>query len=129
MKTSSRLLAAALTLGVLAPGLRAALTDGMTEGKPALQSMRQLAFGPEGILFVADAKAAALVAIATGDTKSAPDGATIKIEGVNQKIAALLGTEAAQIIINDLAVNPSPARPTSPSPAAPAPTPCPSSCA
>ena len=78
----------------------------MKEGKPEFKSISQLAFGPEGILFVADTKAAAIVALATGDTKPGAGTTTLKVEGVNQKIAALLGTAADQILINDLVVNP-----------------------
>lgn len=104
MKTFLRLLAL-IPLG-FAPGVRAAHTTGMTEGNPALKSISQLAFGPEGILFVADTKAAAIVAIATGDTKPAQGAATIKAPAINQTIAALLGTSADQILIEDLAVNP-----------------------
>ena len=42
------------------------------EGNPKLKSMGPLAFAPDGILLVADTKGAAVVAIATGDTKPAP---------------------------------------------------------
>jgi len=79
---------------------------GMKEGNPNVKSISQLAFGPNGILFVADTKAAAVVAVATGDTQSASDSKPIKVEGINQKIAGLLGASADQILINDLAVNP-----------------------
>lgn len=78
----------------------------MKEGKPQFQAMSQLAFGPDGVLFIADTKAATIFAIATGDTKSAASSATIKAEAINQKIAALAGTSADQIMIEDLAVNP-----------------------
>lgn len=78
----------------------------MKEGNPALRSISQLAFGPEGVLFIADTKAAAIVAVATGDTKASTAAATLKAEAINQKIAALLGTAADQITIEDLAVNP-----------------------
>lgn len=91
-----------LALGLVAPGARA---DGPAAGA-AFKSMTQLAFGPDGVLFIADPKAAAIVALATGDTKAATSSATIKVEGLNQKIAALLGTTADQILINDLAANP-----------------------
>jgi len=80
-------------------------TSEMTEGKAELKSVGPLAFGPDGILFVADTKAASIVAIATGDTASAA-AKPIKVEGINQKVAALLGTSADQILIADLAVNP-----------------------
>ncbi len=98
---------AALALAVGLTGARAVnWTDGMNEGKPAFKSIGPLAFGPEGILFVADTKAAAVTAIATGDTKSADDTKPIKVVGIDQKLAALLGTTADQILINHLAVNP-----------------------
>jgi hypothetical protein len=81
-------------------------TANMTEGKPAFRSMGSLTFGPEGILFIADAKSAAIVAISTGDVTPASATKMLKVEGINQKIAALLGTTADQILIDDLAVNP-----------------------
>ena len=81
-------------------------TAGMKEGKPEFKSMGPLAFGPEGILLVADTKSAAVVAIATGDTTSGKDARPLKVEGVNQKIAGLLGTAADQILISDMVVNP-----------------------
>jgi hypothetical protein len=79
---------------------------GMKEGKADVKSISQLAVGPAGILFLADTKAAALVAVATGDTRPATATKPIKVEGINQKVAALLGTSADQILINDLVVNP-----------------------
>jgi hypothetical protein len=95
-----------LTLGVVAPGARASLTAQMKEGRPEIKTMSQLAFGPEGVLFIADTKAAAIFAVATGDTKPAGDNTMIKAEAINQKIAALAGTSADEITIEDLAVNP-----------------------
>ncbi|MBL9202392.1 MAG: hypothetical protein JNL39_17915 [Opitutaceae bacterium] len=95
-----------LALALVAPVAQAGVTAGMKEGKPAFKSMNQLAFGPEGVLFVADTKAAAIVAIATGDTKAAAGSAAVKAEAINEKIAALTGTAADQILIEDLAVNP-----------------------
>ncbi len=104
---SHHLLSGLLALGLFAPAAHAAnWTAGMNEGKPALKSMGQLAFGPEGILFVADTKAAAIVAIATGDNKPAAGAKPLKVEGINAKIAGLLGTSADQVLIDDLAVNP-----------------------
>src|SRR5262249_49757429 len=60
---------AAFAFGLFIQGADAAKwTSEMKEGKPEFKSMGPLAFGPEGILFVADSKAAAIVATATGDT-------------------------------------------------------------
>ncbi|MEO6246868.1 MAG: hypothetical protein ABIQ12_15690 [Opitutaceae bacterium] len=105
MKTSVFALSL-LALGLVAPGARASLTSDMKEGAPSFRAMSQLAFGPEGVLFIADTKAAAITAIATGDTKAASGQVAIKSEAIDEKIAALLGTKADQIIIEDLAVNP-----------------------
>ena len=95
-----------LAFGLVVPGARADLTSDMKAGKPAFRAMSQLAFGPEGVLFIADTKAAAITAIATGDTKAAGGEVTIKSEAIDEKIAALLGTKSDQIVIEDLAVNP-----------------------
>lgn len=97
------LLAAVLSLHT-APA--ASWTEGMNEGALTLKSAGPLAFGPEGILFVADTKSAAIVAIATGDTKPAKGASALNVEGINQKIAGLLGTAADQILISDMVINP-----------------------
>jgi hypothetical protein len=81
-------------------------TAGMKEGKPTFVSMGPLSFGPDGILFAADTKAAAIYAIATGDTTPARGTDALKVDAINQKVAALLGTAADQILIDDMAVNP-----------------------
>jgi hypothetical protein len=99
-------LSASLGLALLAGTASAAnWTSGMTEGKVTLKSAGPLAFGPEGILFIADTKSAAVVAVATGDTKGGA-AKPVKVDGINQKVAALLGTAADQVLIDDLAVNP-----------------------
>ncbi len=107
MKLSTSLLSLTTAGSLLTLSATAAnWTAGFQSGKPALKSISQLAFGPDGILFVADTKAAAIVALETGDTRQAPDGGTVKIEGLAQKLAALLGTRPEDILIDDLAVNP-----------------------
>src|SRR5262245_13613449 len=107
MKRSYRSLLALLLLVLYAQGAEAGkLTADMKEGKPPFQSMGPLAFGPEGILLVADTKGAAITAIATGDTTPASGAKLLKVDGVNQKIAALLGTTADQVLIEDMVVNP-----------------------
>src|SRR5687767_11913266 len=80
-------------------------TAGMAEGTAELKSIGPLAFGPDGILFIADARSAAIVAVATGDKPAAAAAAEpvlaadaaakpLKVEGIDQKVAALLGTKA-----------------------------------
>ncbi len=105
MKTPT-LLALSLAFTWFASGVSAAnWTAGMAEGKVTLKSAGPITFGPDGILFIADTKSAAIVAIATGDTKAGA-AKTIKVGGINQKVAALLGTAVDQILFDDLAVNP-----------------------
>jgi hypothetical protein len=86
-------------------GFGAGLTDSLKAGTPELKSAAQLAFGPEGILFVGDSRQAAIFAIATEDVKPAPAG-KIEVKGINEKIAAMLGIATDQLLINDVKVNP-----------------------
>jgi hypothetical protein len=108
MPSRCRLLVASLfALAVLAGSARAAdLTDSLKKGTPDIKQAGALAFAPEGILLVGDSLGAAVFAIDTGERPSSPAEGKLKVEGVNEKIAALLGTEAKQVRINDLAVNP-----------------------
>ncbi len=98
-----------ISIGVfllLLPGAMAeGSVDTMQEGAVELKSAGPLAFGPDGVLFVGDSTAATIWAIDTGD--SAPAAAKpINLSGVDAKLAALLGVERDQILVNDLAVNP-----------------------
>jgi hypothetical protein len=95
----------ALACVALAGSARADLTEGMKKGTPELKSAGQLAFGPEGILFIGDSQAGAVFAIDTGD-KTATGTDRPKVEAIDEKLGALLGTEAKQLQIADLAVNP-----------------------
>ncbi len=74
-------------------------------GQPDLKSAGPLAFGPAGVLFVGDPQGAQLYAIevAAGKAESAQP---FKLTGIDAKIAAVLGTKAADILINDMAVQP-----------------------
>jgi hypothetical protein len=101
-----RLAVSLLTCVLVTSGVRAGVMSGLKEGNPEFKAISQITFGPEGILFIADTKSAAITAIATGDTRAASGAGTIKVEAINQKIAALAGTSADQIVIEDLAVNP-----------------------
>jgi hypothetical protein len=107
MMSKNRFVLAALVCAAMAAGsVRGAdLSAGLKKGTPDLKSAGALAFGPEGILFVGDVQGAAIFAIGTGDTKPSGGGA-LKVDAVDDKIGALLGTDAKSILINDLAVNP-----------------------
>lgn len=97
----------ALAAALLGSSARADdLTVNLKRGTPDLKSAGALAFGPQGILFVGDSQGAAVFAIATGDVKSAAASSALKIDGLDEKIASMLGTNAQGIKVNDLAVNP-----------------------
>jgi len=81
-------------------------TDGFQVGNPSFKSISQLAFGPEGILFAADTKGAAVVALDSKDIQPTPGKVSFAIQGLTAKLAALLGTEPGEVLIEDLAVNP-----------------------
>jgi hypothetical protein len=86
-------------------GFSAGLTDSLKPGKADIKSAGVMAFGPEGILFVGDPVGAAIFAFDTND-RTASQAAPVDVKGINAKVAAMLGTTADQILINDLAVNP-----------------------
>jgi len=86
--------------------VRAEAPKGLQQGKPELKSAGPLAFGPGGILFIGDSKAAAIVAVDTKDTSGDRAKASINVENIDQKIASLLGTRTDQVRIQDIAVNP-----------------------
>jgi hypothetical protein len=107
MRSYSRLVLIGLTvtLSILAVVAFAAPSNGLVSGKADVKSAGPLAFGPDGVLFVGDSVQASIFAIDTEDAKSAA-GAQVDIQGINDKIAALVGTSADQIMINDVKVNP-----------------------
>ena len=82
------------------------LTAGLQKGTPELKSVGSLAFGPDGLLFVADTQGAAIYAIATGDKTPAPAHHHLKVAKLDESIASALGTTPKEMKINDLAVNP-----------------------
>jgi hypothetical protein len=103
-----RFLLTGLTLAISILGVLAFATnsDGLALGKVELRSAGALAFGPSGVLFVGDSAQASIFAIDTEDTKQASSSESVDIKGLNDQIAALAGTSAEQIRINDVKVNP-----------------------
>ena len=71
-----------------------------------LRSVGALAFGPHGTLFIADSVGGAVFAIETGDTTPSPAASPVELKGIDRKIAAVLGVEPNQILIDDVKVNP-----------------------
>jgi hypothetical protein len=105
-KARATLLALAAAVVLAGAANAADLTAGMTKGTPELKSAGPLAFGPEGILFIGDTQGAAIFAVATDDTATPRTFEKFKVEGVNDKIANMLGVDSKGITINDMAANP-----------------------
>lgn len=99
-------LAAACLLVLSAPAWSWDLTTSLKQGSVDLKSAGPLAFGPDGVLFVGDRQAAAVVAIATGDTSGNPETVNLNVKGLGDKVAAALGATSRVVQIVDLAVNP-----------------------
>jgi hypothetical protein len=100
-------LAALLAVAVVAGTASAGdLTSSLKKGTPELKSVGPIAFGPEGILFVADPQAAAILAVDTGDKTGGTGSGPIRVEAIDGKVASLLGTTDKQLLFNHLAVNP-----------------------
>ena len=105
-KFSTKILTLALASTLIVAVAFCASSASMTMGKAELKSAGQLAFGPDGILFVGDSMGGSIVAVDTGDRTAARSGGKIEVKGINQKIAAMLGTAPDQILVNDVVVNP-----------------------
>ncbi len=99
-------LAAALVVAGSSSGAEGDLTASLKKATVELKSAGPLAFGPQGILFIGDPRAATLYAVDTGDRKAGDSTVRPRVEGIDAKVASLLGTEADEIRIADLAVNP-----------------------
>ena len=91
---------------VLVAATRNSNPYGLKKGNAAVQSISAIAFGPDGILFIGDSKSASVIAIDTKDKTPVEKGTAFEIKNIDQKIAAVLGTEAKNIRIQDIAVNP-----------------------
>jgi len=79
---------------------------GFKFGAPEIKSISQLAFGPSGTLFLGDSKSASIFAIDTKDVDAVDKSAAVEVKNIDQKIAGFLGTEAKNITITDMKVNP-----------------------
>jgi len=86
-------------------GVAVQRTDSLKAGKAELQSAGALAFGPDGVLFVGDSMGGKIYALDTED-RTPSQATAVDVPGMSEKIAAMLGTTADQIQVNDVAVNP-----------------------
>ena len=76
----------------------------LAAGNSGLKSAGALAFGPDGVLFVGDSAGGAIAAIDTADRT--PGSGKVDVQGIDEKVAAMVGVNPGDILINDVAVNP-----------------------
>lgn len=96
----------ALSLALLIPCAYLSADSGMKEGTPDMKHAGAMAFAPHGVLLVGDTVSAAIFAIDTGDNQAAATAASVNIEKINEKVAALIGSSVEETAINDMVVNP-----------------------
>jgi hypothetical protein len=99
-------IAKTLALVCCAAALSNAAGINMTAGKVELKSAGALAMGPDGILLVGDSAGGKIVALDVDDAASKSSASSVEIKGINEKIAAMLGTTVDQILIQDIVVSP-----------------------
>ena len=87
------LLTALVVVGSLSQS--SALQVAQTGQGPAMASIGTLAFGPDGTLFASDNQNAAIFAFDLGAQANGGAAGAKGLDAVNEKLAALLGTGAA----------------------------------
>jgi hypothetical protein len=106
MRSTSFRLALVLSIASLGSSPTAAPQATSAAAVPAFQSIGPLAFGPDGVLFAGDAQGATIYAVTLGTALPAGAAGTKAIPSIDAQIAALLGAEARDIAVTDLAVQP-----------------------
>ncbi len=80
-------------------------TLGLAVGTPSVRSVGPLAFGPHGILFIADNVGASIFAVDVGDT-GAGEPQAVNLENIDASLASYLGCSRDDVSIRDMAVHP-----------------------
>ena len=91
-----------VALAVYAP---AGAPTGVAAAGPQLQSIGPLGFGPNGVMYAADSVAGKIYALDLGAQASGGAPGTANVDNFTQKVAAMLGTDAAQVAVTDLVVD------------------------
>jgi hypothetical protein len=99
------ILAAAVSLSV-APAATRAVESPVNGTGPAFKSIGPLTFSPDGLLFAADTQAASIYALELGALAQGGAPGAKAVAGIDQQIAALVGTDVREITVTDLAVHP-----------------------
>ncbi|MCE2500599.1 MAG: hypothetical protein J4G13_07020 [Dehalococcoidia bacterium] len=77
---------------------------GLTVGTPAIKSVGPLAFGPGGVLFIADNVGASIFAVDAGEDGGQTEA--VNLENFDASLAGYLGCAREDVAIRDMAVHP-----------------------
>jgi len=77
-----------------------------SDAAPDIQSAGPIAFSPQGVLFVGDSRSAAVFAMQPEGAAAAGQPAAVNVDRFDERVAAVLGTTAADIRIVDMAIHP-----------------------
>jgi hypothetical protein len=100
------------SLVLLVPALVAAETKppayeaSFIVGPLKAQSLSKLTFGPDGILFIGDSLGARIFAVDVDDRTLVSDPGKLNVSDLEGKIGGMLGVDARDVLIHDMAVNP-----------------------
>jgi hypothetical protein len=79
---------------------------GFVLGKAELKSAGAMALGPNGVLFVADPKGAAIFAFDIKDMQADTATTRIEVKNIDKVLASFLGIAAEDVVINDMLAHP-----------------------
>jgi len=100
-------MALVVVLAIASSGTPAAVDSTATTGLgPTFKFIGTLAFGPDGVLFAADSQDVSISALQLGKEMAGGAPGTKDIPAIDQKIAALLGTDSKNLLITDMVVDP-----------------------
>jgi hypothetical protein len=106
-RRTTMLAGVALVAGLAAvSATRTGVTAATSDEAPAMQSIGPMTFGPGGVLFAADTTGATIYALDLGAQANGAKAGAADVAGIDQKIAAMLGTEAASVRVTDLVIHP-----------------------
>ena len=107
MRSRLSTLAFVLTLVAATSGVPTAQTSNVATGVgPTFQYLGPLTFGPDAMLFAADSQQVSIYALDLSQQVEGGVTGTQNIPALDQELAALLGTEASNLSVTDLAVHP-----------------------
>ena len=107
MRSSLLKLTFVLTVVAMTSGVPTAQSSNVATGVgPSFHYLGPLTFGPDATLFAADSQEVFIYALDLSQHVKGGTPGTQNISALDQKVAALLGTEAKALIVTDLAVYP-----------------------